>query len=84
MIPSLFSLGGLTALLIFFTIAATIALPFLRYMPDYGQEHHVVDDLAIEIDWPHKIMALGAMLIFFCAISQYGPTYIVWGPRRPV
>ena len=66
-IPSLFSLGGLTALLIFFTIAATIALPFLRYMPDYGQEHHVVDEHAIEIDWPHKIMALGAMLIFFCA-----------------
>ncbi|MCG8443432.1 MAG: MFS transporter [Caulobacterales bacterium] len=66
-LPVIFSGAGLAGLLIFMGAFAIVGLPFVRYMPRSGEEHRELDDQAIALDWPRKVLALAAMLVFFSA-----------------
>lgn len=67
LLPVLFNAAGMVGLLLFVAAYAALGLPFVRYMPSFGEEHLKLDENAVEIDRVRKFLALAAMLIFFAA-----------------
>ena len=67
LLPWMFDNFGIAALLLFFAAFALVGLPFVRTMPNSGEEHRNANDTAVNLDWSRKGLALAAMFIYFTA-----------------
>ena len=67
LMPGLLSAMGMNGVLLFFASLAAIALFFVRYMPDSGEEHQDKDENAVKISDGLGYLALAAMLVYFIA-----------------
>jgi len=65
--PFIYTKVGMEGMLFLFGAFACVGLPFVRLMPNSGEEYVDADKQAINIDWTRKILALAAIFIYFIA-----------------
>ena len=62
-----YALVGMDGVLIFFALFTLSALPFIRYLPNSGEGHGVVDADAVKLARGYRVMAVVTMLVYFLA-----------------
>lgn len=67
MMPAVYAAAGMPGMLAFFALVAACGLPFVRFLPQGGEERVAVEADAVDIGAPAKAMALAAMLSYFLA-----------------
>ena len=71
-VAALFEFAGFVGLVVFFAVIASLALPFVRNMPESGATGGDADESAVDLSWGLRGMALVAMVTYFTA------TFGVW------
>jgi MFS family permease len=67
--PMLYSIGGINSALLFLAGFTACGLPFVKYLPVSGEEHHDTAEDAVNLPIFLKVMALAAVLSFFVGIG---------------
>lgn len=65
--PTVLEYVGMTGLLIIFALFNVSALPFVRHLPQSGDEHAQIDEKAIELSYRYKALAVLTLFIYFTA-----------------
>lgn len=67
LMPSGYAAFGLDGVLWFFALFPLVGLPFVRYLPETGENAVATDEDAVTLSLPLRSMALLAMLAYFLA-----------------
>lgn len=67
LMPNAYGLAGMNGVLWFFAVFPLVAIPFVRFMPESGENVALVEDDAVNLSSRNKSLALAAMLAYFLA-----------------